>query len=158
MLVLALVLGFYWIVHGITELFVAIGHAELPSRWLILSGVLSVAAGVIVVVAPGISLFALAIVLGVWLIVFGAITLVRALQIWSAASAAHAGNGYRLRAPGPAWRPCVTASRVGTEYVLSPKVAGLALSARRVSERTRPTTPTGTLTRRSVAVEPLGTL
>jgi uncharacterized membrane protein HdeD (DUF308 family) len=89
LLVLALLLGFYWMFHGITELFVGIGHAELPGRaWIILSGIFSIVVGVIVVVAPGISLFALTLVLGIWLIVFGVIAIVRSLQIRSAASAA----------------------------------------------------------------------
>lgn len=85
LLVLALLLGFYWMVHGFTDLFVGVGHAELPGRgWLILTGILSVIAGVIVVVLPGISLFTLTIVLGVWLIVFGVMAVIRALQIRTA--------------------------------------------------------------------------
>jgi uncharacterized membrane protein HdeD (DUF308 family) len=41
-------------------------------------------AGVILVVAPGISLFALTIVLGVWLVIFGVVAVIRALQVRSA--------------------------------------------------------------------------
>ncbi|HKF75302.1 MAG TPA: DUF308 domain-containing protein [Candidatus Dormibacteraeota bacterium] len=93
LVVLALLLGVYWMVHGIVELFVAIGHAELPGRaWLILSGALSIVAGVIVVVAPGISLLALTIVLGAWLIVFGVMGIIRALQVRSAALALGSGG------------------------------------------------------------------
>ena len=88
LLVLALLLGFYWTFHGITELFVAIGHAELPGRaWMILSGILGIVVGVILVVAPGISLYALTLVLGIWLVVFGVMAVIRSLQIRSAASA-----------------------------------------------------------------------
>jgi len=88
LLVLALLLGFYWMFHGITELFVAIGHPELPGRaWMILSGILSVVVGVILVVAPGISLYALTLVIGIWLVVFGVMAAIRSLQIRSAASA-----------------------------------------------------------------------
>ena len=88
LLVLALLLGFYWMFHGITDLFVAIGHAELPGRaWMIVSGILSTVVGVILVVAPGISLFALTLVIGVWLVVFGVMAVIRALQIRSATSA-----------------------------------------------------------------------
>jgi len=88
LLVLALLLGFYWMFHGITELFVGVGHPELPGRaWVIVSGVLSVVAGAFVVVAPGISLFVLTLVLGVWLVIFGVIAAIRALQIRSAAHA-----------------------------------------------------------------------
>jgi uncharacterized membrane protein HdeD (DUF308 family) len=95
LLVLALVLGFYWLFHGITELFVAVGHSELPGRaWMIVSGILSVVVGVIVVVAPGISLFALTLVLGVWLIVFGVLAVVRSLQIRSMAQAVGSGPAH----------------------------------------------------------------
>jgi len=88
LLVLALLLGFYWMFHGITELFVAIGHPELPGRaWMILSGILSVVVGVILVVAPGISLYALTLVIGIWLVVFGVMAAIRSLQIRSVASA-----------------------------------------------------------------------
>jgi uncharacterized membrane protein HdeD (DUF308 family) len=86
LLVLAILLGVYWVVHGVIELFVAIGHGELPGRgWMIASGILGVAAGTILVVAPGLSLFALTIVLGVWLILFG---LMMAVQAWRVRSAA----------------------------------------------------------------------
>jgi len=92
LLVLALLLGLYWLFHGITELFVAVGHPELPGRaWTIVSGILSVVVGVIVVVAPGISLFALTLVLGVWLVVFGVIAVVRSLQIRSMAHSLGSG-------------------------------------------------------------------
>jgi uncharacterized membrane protein HdeD (DUF308 family) len=93
LLVLAILLGAYWTAHGIIELFLAVGHAELPGRaWLILSGALSVVAGVIVVVWPGISLFTLTIVLGAWLVVFGVIGVIRALQARSATRALEAGT------------------------------------------------------------------
>jgi uncharacterized membrane protein HdeD (DUF308 family) len=92
LLVLAFLLGFYWMFHGITDLFMGIGHSELPGRaWIILSGILSIVVGVILVVAPGISLFAITLVLGIWLIVFGVVAVVRALQIRSAASALSSG-------------------------------------------------------------------
>ena len=48
-------------------------------------------AGVVVVVLPGISLFTLTIVLGVWLVVLGAIAVVRALQARSTLRAVGSG-------------------------------------------------------------------
>src|SRR5215472_10713548 len=85
LLVLALLLGFYWMMHGVIELFVAIGHPELPGRaWMILSGLLSVIAGVLLIVVPGISLFALTLVLGVWLVLFGVMLALQAFQVRSA--------------------------------------------------------------------------
>jgi uncharacterized membrane protein HdeD (DUF308 family) len=92
LLVLAIVLGVYWVVHGVIELFVAIGHAELPGRvWMIVSGILGIVAGAILIVAPGLSLFALTIVLGVWLVLFGAILAVQAWRVRAATSALRPG-------------------------------------------------------------------
>lgn len=85
LLVLAFVLGFYWTVHGVIELFVAIGHPELPGRaWMILSGLLGIAAGVLLIVLPGISLFVLTLVLGVWLVLFGVMLALQAFRVRSA--------------------------------------------------------------------------
>ena len=84
-LIVALLLGFYWIIHGVIELFMAIGHSEMPRRgWTIITGILSVVAGAIVLFYPDISLLALTIVLGVWLIVYGVILIVGALGLRSA--------------------------------------------------------------------------
>jgi uncharacterized membrane protein HdeD (DUF308 family) len=92
LLVLALVLGIYWTVQGAVELFLAIGHPELAGRgWMIVSGILSIVAGVILVVWPGISLFALTLVLGIWLLLFGGMLIVRAFQVRSAANRLKSG-------------------------------------------------------------------
>ena len=86
LLLLAVLLGAYWIVQGAIELFVAIGHPEIRSRlWVIVSGVLSVVAGGIVVLFPGISLFFLTVVLGVWLVFFGAMLIGRGWLLRSVA-------------------------------------------------------------------------
>jgi uncharacterized membrane protein HdeD (DUF308 family) len=69
---LALLLGIFWIVNGAIEVFPAMSHRRMPGRgWTIFMGLLSVVAGVVVLVYPGISLVTLAVVLGVWLLVFG---------------------------------------------------------------------------------------
>jgi uncharacterized membrane protein HdeD (DUF308 family) len=51
--------------------------------WTIVMGLLSIVAGVVVLVYPGISLTALAAVLGVWLLVFGFMENVLAFQLRS---------------------------------------------------------------------------
>lgn len=99
LLVMAIVLGVYWMAHGIVELFLAFGHPELTGRgWIIASGILGIVAGAILVLFPGISLFALTLVLGVWLVVFGAVLIGRALHLRSAARALRTGAG--LHSPG----------------------------------------------------------
>ena len=86
LLVLAILLGAYWIAQGVIELFLATSHPEIRNRaWVAVSGVLSVVAGIVVAVFPGISLVTLAIVLGVWLIFFGAILIRRGWMLRSLA-------------------------------------------------------------------------
>lgn len=93
-LIVALLLGLYWMIHGVIELFVAIGHSEMPRRgWTIVTGILSVVAGAIVFFYPDISLLALTIVLGVWLIVYGVILIVSALGLRSAVHQLQRGPG-----------------------------------------------------------------
>ena len=69
---LALLLGIFWIVNGAIEVFTALSHRRVPGcGWTIFMGLLSVVADVAVLIYPGISLVTLAVVLGVWLLVFG---------------------------------------------------------------------------------------
>lgn len=81
---LALLLGIYWIVNGAVEVFAALSHKRMQSRgWTIFMGLLSVVAGVVVLVYPGISLATLAIVLGFWLLVYGIMEIVLAFRLRS---------------------------------------------------------------------------
>jgi uncharacterized membrane protein HdeD (DUF308 family) len=82
-LLLPLVLGLYWIINGIVEMFQAFSRGEeVPARgWAIAAGVLSVLAGIAVLVYPGTGLIVLGWVLGFWLIVYGAITVSRSLSL-----------------------------------------------------------------------------
>jgi uncharacterized membrane protein HdeD (DUF308 family) len=86
---LALLLGIFWIVQGFVELFTAIANRGMPERgWTMFLGILSVIAGVIVVAYPEISLLTLAIVLGVWLIIFGGMEIFFAFRLRSVGSTA----------------------------------------------------------------------
>ena len=81
-LALALLLGIYWVVSGVTEVFTALSHKEMDARgWTILMGCLSVAAGLIILLYPGISLLVLATVVAVWLLIFGAGEIFLAFQL-----------------------------------------------------------------------------
>jgi uncharacterized membrane protein HdeD (DUF308 family) len=72
LLLLAVLLGAYWIASGIIELLLGIEHPEMPGRiWIILFGVLSILAGAVVALFPGSSLVFLTYVLGFWLILLG---------------------------------------------------------------------------------------
>jgi uncharacterized membrane protein HdeD (DUF308 family) len=85
LVVLAVLLGIFWVAHGVIDLFLAIGDSMLPARGVVaLAGILSIVAGALVLAFPGISLFLLTLVLGAWLIVYGAILAVRAFRVHSA--------------------------------------------------------------------------
>jgi uncharacterized membrane protein HdeD (DUF308 family) len=81
-LALALLLGIYWIISGVVELFTALSQRGVADRgWTGITGVLSLIAGIVVLAYPGISLVALAIVVAVWLVVFGVLEIIFALQL-----------------------------------------------------------------------------
>ncbi len=86
LLALALLLGIFWIVSGAVELFNALAHKEVPHRgWTIFMGILSILAGIVVLVYPTISLLTLVIVLSIWLLVYGVIEIMLAFRIRSLA-------------------------------------------------------------------------
>jgi uncharacterized membrane protein HdeD (DUF308 family) len=72
LLALVVFLGIYWVVSGVIDIFTAISHRGLPARgWTAALGLLSILAGLIVLAVPGLSLVSLAVILGVWLLIFG---------------------------------------------------------------------------------------
>jgi uncharacterized membrane protein HdeD (DUF308 family) len=84
LLALTVFLGIFWIVNGVIDIFTALAHREMPSRgWSVLMGVLSAIAGIIVLAYPGLTLLGLAIILGIWLLVFGIMELMAAFQLRS---------------------------------------------------------------------------
>jgi uncharacterized membrane protein HdeD (DUF308 family) len=87
--ILALILGVYWIISGVIDIFSGIFSKGAPNRgWNIFIGLLAMIAGIVVLVQPAISLATLAWVLGVWLIVFGAMETFASFQLRKAASSA----------------------------------------------------------------------
>ena len=79
---LAVFLGIFWVVNGLIEIFTAVAHRDMPDRgWSILMGVLSIFAGLIVLAYPGLSLYGLAVILGIWLLVFGILELMAAFRL-----------------------------------------------------------------------------
>ncbi len=86
LIALALLLGIFWTVNGVVELFTALSHREMSGRgWTGLMGVLSIVAGLVILAYPGISLLALAVVVGIWLLVFGIMEIRLAFQVRSLA-------------------------------------------------------------------------
>jgi uncharacterized membrane protein HdeD (DUF308 family) len=86
LLALALLLGIFWVVSGTVELFTALSHRAMQGRgWTAFTGILSIVSGIIVLAYPGISLLVLAVVLSIWLLVFGAMQITLAFRIRSLA-------------------------------------------------------------------------
>jgi uncharacterized membrane protein HdeD (DUF308 family) len=75
-------LGIFWVVNGLIEIFAALSHRDMPDRgWSVLMGVLSAIAGIIVLAYPGLTLVGLAVILGIWLLVFGILEIVAAFRL-----------------------------------------------------------------------------
>jgi len=84
-IVLALLLGIFWIVNGVIEIFTAGSHREMHGRgWRVAMGILSIVAGIIVLTTPAISLLVLVVVLSIWLIMFGVLEVSLGLRLRSA--------------------------------------------------------------------------
>jgi uncharacterized membrane protein HdeD (DUF308 family) len=81
-LLLSLWIGIGFIFQGVAGVAVAISERELPGRgWYIVLGIISMIAGVVVLVWPFGSIVVLALVAGVWLVVLGVVQIVHAFQI-----------------------------------------------------------------------------
>jgi uncharacterized membrane protein HdeD (DUF308 family) len=75
-------LGIFWVVNGLIEIFAALSHRDMPDRgWSVLMGVLSAIAGIIVLAYPGLTLVGLAVILGIWLLVFGILEIMAAFRL-----------------------------------------------------------------------------
>ena len=82
LLALVVLLGIFWVVNVAIELFTALSHRGMPERgWTVAMGVLSILAGIVVLVYPGPSLLTLTIVLGIWLLVYGVMEIVAAFRL-----------------------------------------------------------------------------
>lgn len=85
LLALVVLLGIFWVVNGAIEVFAALSHRGMADRgWTVVMGLLSIAAGIIVLAYPGLTLVGLAVVLGIWLLIFGALEAVAAFRLRSA--------------------------------------------------------------------------
>lgn len=72
-LLLAFWIGFGWLLRGFSLLTSALAFEGMPSRgWVIFLSVLTILAGIVTIVSPFASIFALTVLTGIWLIVIGA--------------------------------------------------------------------------------------
>ena len=80
--VLALLIGIGWIIRGIADLVEGLAHPGMPARgWVIFIGVVSLLAGIVVLMWPAITLGALVWVAGLWLVVLGIIEVIGSFQL-----------------------------------------------------------------------------
>lgn len=88
-LLLSLWIGISFIFQGISVVATGISEPQMPGRgWGIVFGILSVIAGVVVLVWPFDSIGMLTIVTGVWLVIGGVVQVVQSFQIRRDAKAA----------------------------------------------------------------------
>ncbi|MFG1700523.1 HdeD family acid-resistance protein [Nonomuraea sp. NPDC049309] len=81
LLVLVIFFGAYALVSGVSELFAGFRHGAQSRAWLIISGILSILAGIIALVWPGITSLALLFIIGVWAIVSGVSEIVAGIHL-----------------------------------------------------------------------------
>jgi uncharacterized membrane protein HdeD (DUF308 family) len=75
------------VIGGIIEFFTAYSDRGSPARgWRIVMGLLAIAAGVVTLVWPHLTVTALAVIIGIWLIIYGLLELVLSLQLRRLAS------------------------------------------------------------------------
>ncbi len=79
---LAFLIGLFWVVGGLIEFFTAYSDRTSEARWFrVMMGLLAVAAGILTLVWPGITLVVLAVVIGVWLALYGILEIVLSFQL-----------------------------------------------------------------------------
>jgi uncharacterized membrane protein HdeD (DUF308 family) len=79
-LLLALWIGIGFVFQGVTATIVGVSESQLPARgWTIVTGIVSVIAGLVVVTWPFDSIAVLTLAVGIWLVVIGVIQVVQAI-------------------------------------------------------------------------------
>ncbi len=79
--IIALLIGLIWIVQGVAELLAASDPVRPARLWTACFGVVSLAAGIVVLAVPTRSLNTLAVLLGIWFIVIGALEVIGAFAV-----------------------------------------------------------------------------
>lgn len=79
---LAFLIGLFWVIGGIIEFFTAYSELGSPARlWRIAMGVLAFAAGLVTLVWPNLTLTALAVIMGIWLVIYGVLEITLSFQL-----------------------------------------------------------------------------
>jgi uncharacterized membrane protein HdeD (DUF308 family) len=79
---IGILVGLFWVLHGIVDLIVAVLGGPLPGRWAkVATGVISLAAGLIVMFKPNESLKFLLVILGIYLMLYAVVLAFEAFQL-----------------------------------------------------------------------------
>jgi uncharacterized membrane protein HdeD (DUF308 family) len=82
-------IGFIFILQGMSGVAVGIGESDLPGRgWYIVAGIISVIAGLVVLVWHSTSIAVLTLAAGIWLVIIGITQIIQAFQTHTAANTA----------------------------------------------------------------------
>jgi uncharacterized membrane protein HdeD (DUF308 family) len=85
---LAFLIGLFWVIGGIIEFFSAYSDYGSDARgWRIGMGVLAFAAGVVTLVWPHLTLGVLAVIMGIWLIIYSLLLIALSFQLRTLAKA-----------------------------------------------------------------------
>jgi uncharacterized membrane protein HdeD (DUF308 family) len=104
-LLLALWIGFGWLLRGIMLSAAAISTPAMPARgWQVFLGVVTTIAGIVLIISPFRSIAALTLVAGIWLIVLGLMEIIHAIQLRSRTKKLTAGMSTGTT-PGLGTRP-----------------------------------------------------
>lgn len=84
--VIGFLVGLFWVMGGIAELLGAATSLPQPHRvWHAIAGLIGIVVGIIALVYPGLSLVVIALLTGIWLIVYGCLQMAVAFALRSAA-------------------------------------------------------------------------
>jgi uncharacterized membrane protein HdeD (DUF308 family) len=88
-LLLSLWIGIGFIFQGVSGVAVGAGESDLPGRgWYVVAGIVSVLAGLVLLVWPFDSIAVLTLAAGIWLVIIGITHIIQAFQTRKAANAA----------------------------------------------------------------------
>jgi len=92
---ITVIIGAWWVIGGVVTIVTSFGRDVAYRGWRILSGVVSVAAGAFLLLQPDVTLKLLVWVIGLWLVISGAILVAAAFAVRSAGRQAESALGAR---------------------------------------------------------------
>ena len=80
--IIAVIVGLFWIVFGLVEVFQGVTNSDLPGRWwTVLGGAVAAGAGVLLVFWTEPTVMVLALIAGIFLIIEGVLEIIAAFQV-----------------------------------------------------------------------------